>query len=94
MTTNWTARAACQGMDGDLWFPVSYDSPADAVRIDAAISICHRCPVRVECLDEALTNEAGRKLYSRHGIRGGHTPQDRYNHYRRSARAHATAGAA
>jgi hypothetical protein len=71
-------------MDGDIWFPVSYDNPADAMQVQAAVSICHQCPVREQCLTEALADEAGRKLYARYGIRGGYTPQGRYNHYRRS----------
>lgn len=86
-TPTWTTRAACLGHDGDTWFPVSYESAAGRQQTARAIDICNQCPVRNECLDDVLADEGGKRLEVRHGIRGGTTPQDRYNHYRRSVRS-------
>lgn len=64
----WMGRAACGGMDPDLFFP------ARGKR--APVEVCADCPVRGDCLDYALTledEEAG----ARHGVFGGLTPQAR-----------------
>lgn len=43
-----------------------------------AIEVCHTgCPVRMECLDAALTEERGQSGSFRSGIRGGLTPMQR-----------------
>jgi hypothetical protein len=61
----WQEQAACRGMD-----------PAEAVRIffvavgesqAEAMDYCNACPVRQECLDDALTHSE----FSDHGVRGG-----------------------
>lgn len=64
VAVNWFARAACAG-EPDWWFvPAKY---ADA------IEICETCPVRQECLEDALTLQ----ISDDHGIRGGLTPEQR-----------------
>lgn len=45
---SWMDRAACTGLDTELWFT---DSPR---AVAAARTICDRCPVRRECLQSAL----------------------------------------
>jgi WhiB family redox-sensing transcriptional regulator len=64
----WADRAACIG-EADLFFPPN-GSPGERTdardyRIKRALAICDRCPVRVECLDFAVTNK------EHHGIWGG-----------------------
>ncbi len=63
----WAEDAACRGQDLDLFF-----SEADG-KVTEAKRICGRCPVREECLAEALRAEDG----SRYGISGGLTPDER-----------------
>jgi WhiB family transcriptional regulator, redox-sensing transcriptional regulator len=66
----WMTEAACRSEDPELFFPISAgDASTDQIR--QATSICHRCPVRAECLRYALINNV------RHGIWGGRTEQER-----------------
>jgi WhiB family redox-sensing transcriptional regulator len=73
---NWRDDAACRGMDTDAFFPVD---PRDGGAY--AKSICARCPVAIECLDDALS-------VSHHddwGLRAGLSRHER--HQMRKARA-------
>lgn len=65
MTSSWTARAACHGLDPQIFYP---DTDDDA---DPAKSVCGRCLVRDACLEHAL----GRR--EREGVWGGHTERER-----------------
>ena len=47
--------------------------PADSFEADLAASICRTCPVRVQCLDEAMATEG----VHHHGIWGGLTAGER-----------------
>jgi WhiB family redox-sensing transcriptional regulator len=77
----WQNSAACRAeVDDSIWFP------ADRADIVLAKFICARCPVRAECLRDALANEGGRTGEYRHGIRGGMTPEERAHEYRRLVR--------
>jgi WhiB family redox-sensing transcriptional regulator len=62
----WHADAACAEFDVELWFPTKGASNRPA------LAVCGRCPVRVECLHEALDDET-----LDHGIRGGMTANAR-----------------
>lgn len=64
MSNHWSNRAACHGMDTDAWFS---EQP---VVINAAKRVCGHCPVREECLEEAL---ATKQL----GVWGGTTETER-----------------
>lgn len=55
----WMARAACRGLDTDMFFPRRGGDPEPAKRV------CATCPVAEDCLDWAL--ETGQ----RGGIFGG-----------------------
>jgi WhiB family redox-sensing transcriptional regulator len=56
----------CQETDPDLWF-----RDGDKLSYRIARSFCNRCPVRVQCLDYAVTNkEPG-------GMWGGKSPSER-----------------
>ncbi|MDA8186436.1 MAG: WhiB family transcriptional regulator [Actinomycetota bacterium] len=61
----WRKRAACRGIDPEVFYPASDD---DA---DAAKAICAVCPVREACLEHALANR------EREGIWGGTTERER-----------------
>jgi WhiB family redox-sensing transcriptional regulator len=64
----WAARAACQGQDLALFFSDAEQKVAQAKQI------CAACPVRRECLDEALLAE-GTSLGD--GVFGGLTAEER-----------------
>jgi WhiB family redox-sensing transcriptional regulator len=65
MNATWRNRAACRGIDPDVFFPVTEE---DA---DEAKAICHVCPVREACLEFAL---AARE---KEGVWGGATERER-----------------
>src|SRR5687767_9409662 len=56
----WTSHAACIGSPGELFFPARGEPSKPA------LEVCGGCPVRQQCLDEALADAA-----LDHGIRGG-----------------------
>jgi WhiB family redox-sensing transcriptional regulator len=62
----WTRDALCIEFDLSLWFPTRGQSN------QPALDICGRCPVRLECLAEAIADED-----LDHGIRGGVTAEAR-----------------
>ena len=66
----WTLFAACRGADTDLFFPIGTTGDA-VVDIDAAVAICHVCPVRQPCLEFALASN------QEFGIWGGTTEDER-----------------
>lgn len=73
-TDDWRAHAACAAhRSPDWWF--SYDVSLQ----EAALEVCARCPVRVECLQYALERR------EQHGIWGGRT-QDQLRDIRRDIR--------
>jgi len=65
MNATWRQRAACQGLDPDIFYPSSIDDEEEAK------AICAICPVRQPCLEHAL---AARE---RDGVWGGHTDRER-----------------
>jgi WhiB family redox-sensing transcriptional regulator len=67
---SWRDRAACRGMETDLFFPDGTIGPALA-DMDQARRICRDCPARAQCLDWALENGAA------FGIWGGRTEDER-----------------
>lgn len=67
---DWTERAACRGLDPELFYPIGTAGPA-LEQVATAKAVCAECPVRAECLDLAMS--AGEA----HGIWGGTTPEER-----------------
>lgn len=61
--SEWRDKAACRGMDTDLFYPTGRGFLPD----DAAKEACGRCEVRQECLDDALATTP----WLDQGIRGG-----------------------
>ena len=66
----WRARAACNTVDPDLFFPVGVTGPAVA-QIAAAKAVCAGCDVRPECLEFAITTN------QEYGIWGGTSEEER-----------------
>lgn len=65
MNLSWRQRAACRGVDPDVFYPISDDEAEEAK------SICRICPVRESCLEYALANR------ERDGVWGGATERER-----------------
>lgn len=71
-TEAWKTRAACRGMDVNLFYPRRGES------VVAAVAVCNRCPVRSECLAYALEppNDEALNIF-RFGIWGGKSERAR-----------------
>ncbi|HVM01833.1 MAG TPA: WhiB family transcriptional regulator [Acidimicrobiales bacterium] len=65
MNLSWRQRAACRGVDPDIFYPAS-DEDAEEAK-----GICAVCPVREACLEYALANR------ERDGVWGGATERER-----------------
>jgi WhiB family transcriptional regulator, redox-sensing transcriptional regulator len=65
--TTWRKRAACRGLDSEIFYPDTEDE-IDALE---AKSVCAQCPVRQPCLEHALAHR------EREGIWGGTTERER-----------------
>ncbi|TML37927.1 MAG: WhiB family transcriptional regulator [Actinobacteria bacterium] len=65
MSLTWRNRAACRGVDPDVFYPVSDEET------EVAKAICAQCPVREACLEYALANR------ERDGVWGGATERER-----------------
>jgi len=61
----WQERAACFGVEPDVFFPISEEEAGPA------LAFCGVCPIREECLSWALKNG------ERYGVWGGTTEQQR-----------------
>ncbi|MEU1185718.1 WhiB family transcriptional regulator [Streptomyces sp. NPDC005820] len=69
--THWRERAACLHVeDPDLFFPIGVSGLTFA-QVDAAKTVCARCPVVKQCLDWALL------VGHVEGIWGGTTESER-----------------
>lgn len=51
---NWRAGAACTGIDTALFFPERGEANGPDIRVIR--DVCGRCPVRDDCLDEAVND--------------------------------------
>ena len=71
----WKLRAACRGMDPDLWFPSEigrrHYARTVAALTERAKAVCKDCPVRWRCLDYARVTDQS------WGIWGGLTEEER-----------------
>ena len=73
----WVFLGACIDDNPEAWFPDRGAlGRANGAEWDYPRSVCRRCPVRVECLEDALTFE-GDQMQMRHGMFGGKTPEER-----------------
>ena len=65
MSSSWRQRAACRGVNPDVFYPAS-DEDAEPAKV-----ICNACPVRQACVEHALATR------ERDGIWGGVTERER-----------------
>lgn len=65
---DWNERAACIGQDTNRWFGKPHET-------QPALVTCATCPVRAECLHDALRHETAGS--PRYGIRGGLNGRER-----------------
>lgn len=72
--TDWRVQALCAQIDPEMFFPEKDGNTKEQAR--RAKQICSECPVRTECLQEALRLE-GIMYGGRFGIWGGTTPHER-----------------
>lgn len=63
----WRKDAACRGEDVNIFFPIDYGQAVKAKKI------CAACPVRVQCLDWALSHPQAEDA----GIFGGTSFRER-----------------
>lgn len=91
LAADWRARAACVGSDDDM-FPDS-----NAADIAHAQQICAPCPVREQCLADAMATEGAATARNRYGVRAGLTGGQRralYDELRRKQPGQQTRAAA
>lgn len=74
MTTTWSARAACHGLDPRMFFPATEEESGPAK------DVCAGCEVQYECLEHALGTR------ERQGVWGGCTERERRRIVRRRRR--------
>lgn len=65
MTTTWRSKAACNGLDPQIFYPETDEDEA------LAKTVCSGCPVQGACLEYAL----GRR--EKEGVWGGCTERER-----------------
>lgn len=77
--TRWMTRAACAGMDVELFFgPPDREEPGEKARRERrAQAVCRGCPVASECAEYAMTTETSGH-HGRAGVWGGLTPDQRH----------------
>ena len=71
----WRHKAACRGVDPDIFYPVTDEEAEDAK------AICAQCPVQEACLEWALSSR------EREGVWGGATERERRRIIRRRRRS-------
>ena len=74
-TPVWRSKAACRGVDPDIFYPFS-DEEAEEAK-----AICGQCPVQELCLQWALTYR------EKEGVWGGATERERRRIIRRRRRS-------
>jgi WhiB family transcriptional regulator, redox-sensing transcriptional regulator len=67
MNQPWRSKAACHGLDPQIFYPATDDDEAAA----PAKAVCVVCPVREACLEHALGHR------EKEGIWGGTTERER-----------------
>ena len=65
---HWQARAACAGMETEIFYPVG-NARTLPPNYGPARAICATCAVRAECIEDAITHE------DMWGVRGGLSPE-------------------
>jgi WhiB family redox-sensing transcriptional regulator len=68
LDATWHYRAACAGLSLALFYS------EDPYTMRSACAVCAACPVRAECLVDAMDTEAAGRIF---GVRGGLTAVQR-----------------
>ena len=76
----WRDRAACLGLDPELFFPIGNTGPA-LIQTEEARAVCRRCEVIDDCLSWAMDSR------QEDGVWGGLSADERRALRRRNARA-------
>ncbi|HZY00229.1 MAG TPA: WhiB family transcriptional regulator [Dermatophilaceae bacterium] len=76
----WRDRAACLGVDPELFFPIGNTGPA-LIQAEEAKAVCRRCEVIEDCLSWAMDSR------QEEGVWGGLAAEERRALRRRNARA-------
>ena len=76
----WRDRAACLGLDPELFFPIGNTGPA-LIQTEEAKAVCRRCEVIEDCLSWAMHS------HQDDGVWGGLSVDERRALKRRNARA-------
>lgn len=83
-------KGACNGLDDDTMYPdeeLKKTAPElYAADVEFAKSFCLVCPIKRDCLAGALMRK------ERHGVWGGHTPEERQDVLRRLEKLAAESG--
>ncbi|MFG2046172.1 WhiB family transcriptional regulator [Micromonospora sp. NPDC048935] len=66
---DWRHASACRDEDPELFHPVGTSGPA-LLQVEQARAVCHRCPVRDQCLTWALD-------HMEFGVAGGLSEDER-----------------
>lgn len=74
-TPVWRQKAACRGVDPDIFYPMTDEEAEDAK------AICRQCPVQGLCLEWAISTR------EKEGIWGGATERERRRIIRRRRRS-------
>ncbi|MFG6197740.1 WhiB family transcriptional regulator [Nonomuraea sp. JJY05] len=89
ISPEWHTRAACRGVPGWVFVndkePLRGGRPRPEYNEAKAKAYCRRCPVREQCLDEAIA------MGERYVIRGGLNPDELADERRRRSLASAAA---
>ena len=64
----WRSEALCVGLDTTLFYPEGKGKKA------GGLTLCQRCPVRVDCLEYVMEAQISAEDY---GVWGGTTPKQR-----------------
>lgn len=76
--SSWWDRAICKGYPHKRGEPDPFDKSKDDPGYTVAKSFCAMCPVKDECLDDAMEEEGWKAANFRSTVRGGLTPPERY----------------
>lgn len=86
----WRDEAICKGALSYFYErPLPIDDEGvrsiDVEAVDAARSMCDVCPVRGQCFEQSMADEAGKAISNRDGVAAGMTPHQRHSAEKRSS---------
>ncbi|MCX5209715.1 WhiB family transcriptional regulator [Kitasatospora sp. NBC_00240] len=82
MNVNWLQARCAEVPDPDIFYPAGYTA-SHKWQVADAKAICNNCPIKAQCLEDALEAEGAAEIPRRFGIHGGMTPAERHKVYRR-----------